>query len=116
MNHDIKETTELVAAGAAIYEAIARTGSDNLLRLGLELADDVPLLVAGLHGAQLVPAELADLSEQEADLLQQRLNHEFLNAETTEIQEALKASAAATLAGVVAVRKWREAIKLKGES
>lgn len=111
MIHDIKETTELLTAGAALYREIARTGGGSAFRIAVALADDVPVLVAGLHGAHQVPAELADLTEEESLQLQQQLAATFIEAGSNPlVAEAIKASAAATLAGVVAVRKWREAV------
>lgn len=110
MIHDIKETKELLAAGATVYREIAKLGTGSMLRLGLAIADDVPTIVSGLHGAHQVPAELADLTPEEAAQLQDELRSHFIDATDARVLEAIEASAAATLAGVVAVRKWRDAL------
>lgn len=110
MIHDIKETTELLKAGGTLYREIARHGGGNTFKVAMALADDVPVLVAGLHGAHQVPAELADLTDEESGQLQTELEATFADSTNPLVVEAIKASAAATLAGVVAVRKWREAL------
>jgi hypothetical protein len=110
MNHDTNETQELIAAGATLYREIAQNGSGNLIRLGISLADDLPTLVAGLHGANLVPSELADLSEEEAQELELAIAKQLGDITSPPVLAAIKASAAATLAGVVAVKAWRAAL------
>lgn len=106
--HDTRETAEIIKAGAILYREIAALKEPSALKLALALADDVPALVSGLHGAHQVPAELADLSEAECIALEQDLAQAFGDSDNPAVQLAIQQSAKAVLAGVLAVRAWRD--------
>lgn len=110
MIHDTKETSELITAGAVLYKEIAGLKEPSAFRLAIAVADEVPVLVAGLHGAHQVPAELADLTEEEATSLEALLAEKFHSQDNPAVQIAVRASARAVLAGVLAVRAWRDAM------
>ncbi len=109
MIYDTRETTELIAAGAILYKEIAGLKEPSPFRLALALADDVPTIVSGLHGAHLVPHELADLSEDESKQIEAALAEKFGSHANPAVQAAVQQSARAVLAGVLAVRAWRAA-------
>lgn len=115
MTHDITETKELIAAGATVYREIARHGGSNMLKLGFGLADDLPVIVSGLHNAHQVPAELADLTEEETRDIKAELAARFGADFDPLILDAIQASATATLAGVAAVKAWRAAMATSTE-
>jgi hypothetical protein len=106
--HDTRETAEIIKAGAILYREIASLKEPSALRLALALADDIPTIVSGLHGAHLVPAELSDLSEVESIELEAELARAFGASDNPAVQLAVKQSAKAVLAGVLAVRAWRD--------
>jgi hypothetical protein len=110
MIHDTKETAELIHAGATLYKEIAALKEPSAFLLVLALTDDIPVLVSGLHGAHQVPAELADLTDKEAADLEKLLADKFHSYDNAAIGEAVRASARAVLAGVLAVRAWRVAM------
>lgn len=105
--HDTRETAEIIKAGAILYREIAALKDPSPFRLALALADDVPTIVSGLHGAHLVPAELADLSEEESIQVEAELARAFNDSHDPAVQLAVAQSAKAVLAGVLAVRAWR---------
>jgi len=105
--HDTKETAEIIAAGSILYREIASLKDPSPFKLALALADDVPTIVSGLHGAHLVPAELADLSEDESAELERQLADKFQSHDSPAVQLAVQQSAKAVLAGILAVRAWR---------
>lgn len=112
--HDIKETSEIIAAGAVLYKEIAGLNDPSPFKLALALADDVPTIVSGLHGAHQVPAELADLSETEAAELESALAEKFNSHANPALALAVQQSAKAVLAGILAVRAWRDVAAAAG--
>jgi hypothetical protein len=110
MLHDTKETAEIIKAGAILYREIASLKDPSPFKLALALADDIPTIVSGLHGAHLVPAELTDLSEDESTQLEAELASSFGDSDNPAVQRAVVQSAKAVLAGVLAVRAWRDVV------
>jgi len=113
--HDIKETSEIIHAGSVLYREIAALNEPSPFKLALALADDVPTIVSGLHGAHLVPAELADLSEDESVELERALADKCNAHGNPALQLAVQQSAKAVLAGILAVRAWRAVYTAAGQ-
>ncbi len=107
---DTKETTELVTALAKVLRDVAKHGDDGKVKLLVSLLGDSGAILTGLQGADKIPAEIKDLTEEEITELYQIVETELGEGWDPDLRAAIEATSTTAFAAAAAVTRWQTVI------